>query len=149
MQRSDRLKIVLEMEERREQAARKGMQAALHAYETEHGRLQELIQFHDEYQNQIRQQQRGPQSSQTLLGWQGFISQLSQAIDQQQAQLQRLKIRLDDTRSAWRAAWEKREAMARHIGDCRTQEQQGRDRREQKIADEAANLRFGRAERGR
>jgi flagellar FliJ protein len=146
MRRSDRLMVVLQMEERREAAAQEAMQAALHKYEGERGRLQELLQYHGDYQNQIRQQQ-GPQSSQRLLGWQQFISQLNQAIEQQQGQVNRLQARLEEARKLWRAAWEKRQAMARHIEDCRRQEQQDTDQREQKLVDEATNLRFARGGR--
>lgn len=148
MQRSDRLKIVLDMETRREEAARKLMQSALDAHEAESGRLHELQRYHEEYQDQIRQQQ-GAQTVQRLIAWQQFISQLNQAIDQQQAQQRRLQAKLDEARKRWRSAWEKREAMARHIESCRYQEQQDADRREQKAVDEAASLRFVRTGRQR
>lgn len=147
--RSERLKVVLQMEERREEAAREAMQDALKAYEREQGRLAELGQYHSDYEDQARRQRHGPQTSRQLLGWQQFISQVDQAIAQQTAQVERLQKRFEQTREFWRAAWEKREAMARHIQQCRVQERQDADRREQKVVDEAANLRYARPDQGR
>lgn len=149
VQRSDRLQVVLQMEERKEEAAQKALQAALKKYNGEQARLQELLDYYADYQTQIRQQQQTSLSSRQLIGWQQFVSQLNHAIEQQQGQLHRLQARLEDARKLWRAAWEKREAMARHIADCRVQERQDADRREQKLVDEAVSLRYGRPERGR
>lgn len=147
--RSERLKIVLQMEERREEEAREAMQTALQAYEREQARLSDLTQYHTDYENQARQQRQGPQTGQQLIGWQQFISQVNQAIAQQQAQVERLRSRVDQHRELWRAAWEKREAMDRHIRQCRLQEQQDADRREQKVVDEAVNLRYARPDHRR
>lgn len=146
-QRSDRLRVVLQMEERREVKAQQALQVLLAKHEQEHNQLQELEKYHQDYQGQIRQQHHLPQSSRQLLGWQQFLNQMSLAIEQQQRQVQRVQARLDEARAVWRMAWEKRAAMARHIEACRLQERQEADRREQKSVDEAANLRYGRASR--
>lgn len=148
-QRSDRLKVVLQLEARREEKAQQAVQAALGKHDQERQRLQELGQYHDEYQAQIRAQQQAPQSSRQLLGWQQFLAQLNRAIEQQQVQVQRFQLRLDEARTVWREAWEKRAAMARHIDECRMREQQEADRREQKSVDEATNQRYARPERRR
>ena len=147
MRRSQRLQVVLDLEQRREQAALEEFQAAQEALRQQQARLHELERYHSEYQQQMREATRGTMAVRHLQAGQEFISQLASAIAQQQTQMARYEQRVEQAREEWRQAWERREGMARYIGTCRESERREDDRLEQKALDEAANQRFARAMR--
>lgn len=138
MLRSRRLEVVLSLEERREQAALETMAAARKAWEAQHQRLEELQRYQQEYRNQVRGSQQGTVPVSRLQGWQAFIAQLDQVIQQQERQLAQAQVRLDDCRQAWQQAYERRRGMEKYITACRNQEQRAQDQKEQKLSDEAA-----------
>ncbi|PAU81412.1 flagellar export protein FliJ [Halovibrio salipaludis] len=143
--RSQRLQVVLDMEDRQEQAARERFQAAQQALAEQQQRLDELERYHEEYQHQIRAEASGTTSAARLQAGQQFISQLVAAIAQQQQQVDRYRATAEEAREQWQAARQRREGMARYIETCRRREAREDERREQKALDEAANQRFARA----
>ncbi|MGM0449872.1 MAG: flagellar export protein FliJ [Pseudomonadota bacterium] len=143
--RSQRLQVVLDVEDRYEQAARERFQAAQQALAEQQQRLEELERYHSEYQQQIRQDASGTTSAARLQAGQQFISQLVSAMAQQQQQVDRYRATADEARKKWQQARERREGMARYIETCRQREAREDERREQKALDEAANQRYARS----
>ncbi|XOZ33889.1 flagellar export protein FliJ [Halomonadaceae bacterium KBTZ08] len=143
--RSQRLQVVLDMEDRKEQAARERFQAAQQELAQQQQRLDELESYHEEYQNQIRSEASGTTTAARLQAGQQFISQLVAAIAQQQQQVDRHKETVEQARQQWQQARERREGMKRYIETCRQREAREDERQEQKALDEAANQRFARS----
>ncbi|WP_097460327.1 flagellar export protein FliJ [Mangrovitalea sediminis] len=144
VKRSERLDIVLQLAQRKEDEALERMSGAQRVWQAETLRLGELTQYHVDYQNQIRSASRGQVSASQLQSWQHFVSRLADAIAQQQ---QRVAVALDhfeQLRAVWRETYERRRGMERHIEACRQQEQYEEGRREQRQLDEAANNRYAR-----
>lgn len=137
--RSERLKVVLDLEQRKEDAALDVMNKARQQLQHHHQQLESLRQYQADYRNQMRQGQRGVVSISRLQGWQAFIAQLDQAILAEEKQAQRAAVSFEKARDAWREAYERKQGMVRHIEACRAQEQRDQDKREQKALDEAAN----------
>lgn len=144
MLRSQRLQVVLKLEEQREQQALEKMAAAQKAHEAQRQQIENLERYQQEYRDQIRANQHGVVEVSRLQAWQAFIGQLDQVIVQQQGALQKAQARLDACREEWQRAWERRRGMEKYIETCRRQEQQAMDAREQKLADEAASRSYQR-----
>jgi flagellar protein FliJ len=139
MLRSQRLQVVLKLEEQKEKQALEKMAEAQKAHEAQRQQIENLESYQQEYREQIRANQHGVVPVSRLQAFQAFIGQLDQVITQQQSVLRQAEARLDSCREAWQKAWERRRGMEKYIETCRRQEQQDMDAREQKLADEAAN----------
>ncbi|MCG8516757.1 flagellar export protein FliJ [Marinobacter sp. CA1] len=144
MLRSQRLAVVLELEQRREQQALEKLAAARDQWQQHQNQLEELRQYQAGYQQQIRNDQQGTVSVARLQGWQAFVTQLDQVIGQQEIKVQKAKEQMEQCRQDWQQAYERRRGMARFIDSCREQEQRAQDARDQKAMDEAAGRAFGR-----
>ena len=144
MLRSERLQVVLQLEEQKEKQALEKMAEAQKAHEAQRQQIENLERYQQEYRDQIRASQHGVVAVTRLQAWQAFIGQLDQVISQQQTVLNQTQARLDSRREDWQKAWERRRGMEKYIETCRRQEQQEMDAREQKLADEAAQRNFQR-----
>lgn len=142
--RSERLKVVLALEERKEQAAVDRLNEVRRHWQAEQDRVQELQRYQSEYHQQMRAQQQGTVPVARLQGWQSFISRLDLLIGDQQQRLEQAGQRLEQARQQWQQAWERRRGMEKYIETCRGVEQRARDLSEQKQADEAAARQFAR-----
>ena len=139
MQRSQRLGVVLGVEQRKEQQALERLGEARTVVEHREQQIRELQQYHQEYRQQIRDGQQGVVAISRLQAWQAFLGQLDQLINQQQLQLEQARKIFEARRGEWLKAWEKRRGMENFIATCRQQEQREQGAREQKDADEAAS----------
>ena len=144
VKRSERLDIVLQLAQRKEDEALEKMSGAQRVWQAETERLGELTQYHVDYQNQIRSASRGRVSASQLQSWQHFVSRLADAIAQQQQRVAVAHDHFEQLRAVWRETYERRRGMERHIEACRQQEQYEEGRREQRQLDEAANNRYAR-----
>ncbi len=144
MLRSQRLQVVLKLEEQKEHQALEKMAEAQKAHEAQRQQIDNLERYQQEYRDQIRASQHGVVPVSRLQAWQAFIGQLDQVIGQQQTLLDQARAKLDACREEWQKAWERRRGMEKYIQTCRRQEQQEMDAREQKLADEAATRSFQR-----
>lgn len=142
--RSQRLQVVLTLEERKEQEALDLMNGVRNQWQAEQDRLDELDRYQREYHQQMRAQQQGTVPVSRLQGWQNFIARLDLLIGDQQKRVAQAAERLEQARQNWQQAWERRRGMEKYIDTCRAQEQRARDLAEQKQADEAAARQFSR-----
>ncbi len=144
MLRSQRLAVVLRLEEQKEQEALERMGEARKQVEQQREQVENLHRYQQEYRDQIRNSQQGVVQVTRLQAWQAFIAQLDQVIRQQQKQLEQAEKVFEARKKAWQEAWERRRGMEKYIESCRQQEQREQDLREQKLADEAAVRAFQR-----
>ena len=147
MLRSQRLEVVLSLEERKEQEALERMGEARKLVEQQREQVQNLNRYQQEYRDQIRNSQQGVVQVSRLQAWQAFIAQLDQVIRQQQKQLAQAEQVFETRKQEWQQAWERRRVMEKYIETCRQQEQREQDLREQKLSDEAAGRAFSRRRR--
>lgn len=144
MLRSQRLQVVLKLEQQKEQQALERMAEAQKVHEAQRQQIDNLERYQREYRDQIRANQQGVVAVARLQAWQAFIGQLDQVIGQQRRVLEQAHARFDARRQDWQKAWERRRGMEKYIETCRRQEQQQLDAREQKLADEAASRQYQR-----
>ncbi len=144
MLRSQRLQVVLKLEEQREKQALEVMAEAQRACEKQREQIQNLERYQQEYRDQIRSCQQGVVPVSRLQGWQAFIAQLDAVIVQQQRVLNEAEAEFERRREQWQQVWERRRGMEKYIETCRRQEQQEADAREQKLSDDAASRMFQR-----
>lgn len=147
MLRSERLAVVLALEERKEKEALEKMSKARELVEQHSEQVANLNQYQQEYRDQIRSSQQGVVQVSRLQAWQAFIAQLDQVILQQQKQLDQAEAFFEARRQEWQQAWERRRGMEKYIETCRQQEFKAQDLQEQKLADEAAGRAFARRRR--
>jgi len=145
--RSQRLAVVLALEERKEREALERMGKARELMEQHKGQIENLNRYQQEYRDQIRSSQHGVVQVSRLQAWQAFIAQLDQVILQQQKQLVQTEAVFETRRREWQQAWERRRGMEKYIETCRKQEQRVQDLQEQKMSDEAAGRAFARRRR--
>lgn len=147
MLRSQRLGVVLALEERKEQEALERMGQAREQMEQHATQVASLNRYQQEYRDQIRESQHGVVPVSRLQAWQAFIAQLDQVILQQQKQLSQAEVVYETRREEWQRAWERRRGMEKYIETCRQQERRAQDLQEQKLSDEAAGRAFVRRRR--
>ncbi|NWN91704.1 flagellar export protein FliJ [Marinobacter adhaerens] len=147
MLRSQRLGVVLALEERKEQEALERMGQAREQMEQHATQVASLNRYQQEYRDQIRESQHGVVPVSRLQAWQAFIAQLDQVILQQQKQLSQAEAVYETRREEWQRAWERRRGMEKYIETCRQQERRAQDLQEQKLSDEAAGRAFVRRRR--
>lgn len=144
MLRSQRLAVVLSLEERKEQEALERMGEARKLVDQQREQVENLSRYQQEYRQQIRDSQQGVVQVSRLQAWQAFIAQLDQVIRQQQVQLEQAEKVFEARKQEWQQAWERRRGMEKYIDTCRQQERREQDLREQKLSDEAAGRAFSR-----
>lgn len=144
MLRSQRLAVVLTLEERKEKEALEQMGKAREVVEQHSEQVEKLNRYQQEYRDQIRNSAHGVVQVNRLQAWQAFIAQLDQVIQQQQKQLTQAEAMFEARRREWQQAWERRRGMEKYIETCRQQESRAQDAQEQKHADEAAGRAFAR-----
>lgn len=147
MLKSQRLAVVLSLEERKEQEALERMGEARKLVDQQREQVENLNRYQQEYRQQIRNGQQGVVQVSRLQAWQAFIAQLDQVIRQQQVQLEQAEKVFEVRKQEWQQAWERRRGMEKYIDTCRQQERREQDLREQKLSDEAAGRAFARRTR--
>lgn len=147
MLRSQRLAVVLALEERKEREALERMGEARKLVDQQREQVDNLNRYQQEYRQQIRNSQQGVVQVTRLQAWQAFIAQLDQVIRQQQTQLDQAEKVFEVRKQEWQQAWERRRGMEKYVDTCQQQERREQDLREQKLSDEAAGRAFNRRQR--
>lgn len=147
MLRSQRLAVVLALEDRKEREALERMGEARKLVDQQREQVENLNRYQQEYRQQIRNSQQGVVQVARLQAWQAFIAQLDQVIRQQQTQLDQAEKVFEVRKQEWQQAWERRRGMEKYVDTCRQQERREQDLREQKLSDEAAGRAFNRRQR--
>lgn len=141
VKRSQRLKIVLQMAQRHESEVLQRMQGVKTQLQAELKRLEEFESYREQYQQQLSEAASSRISTSQYVNYQRFIAQLGQVIEQQGQKITMLKQHLEKATSVWRLAHEKTRGMSEHIQSCHQSELREADAQEQKMLDEATQLR--------
>ncbi len=144
MKRSQRLTIVLELAQRKEDAALKHLRQAQTQLQQQQEQLDQLIQYQTEYHQQIRQSSQVALSASSYQSSQHFLSQLGAAIVQQQSKVEFCQSEFEAYRGQWQQLHQKKKGMDDFIVQCQQVEQAQVDKREQKEMDEMSGQRAAR-----
>jgi flagellar FliJ protein len=101
-------------------------------------KLLELTRYRSEYEQQFTTRVAGGMGVAELRDYQAFLARLSEAIRQQQAVVQRMRIERDAERERWRTAAQRAEAVGNLVERWQIEERRVADLREQREIDERA-----------
>ena len=134
--RSSRLAPVVDMAEKAEKTAVQRLGYFQGQVRLAESKLGDLERFRGEYQQQWIERGTKGVSGQWLMGYQGFLSQLETAVDQQRQSLLWHQNNFEKARDSWQQAYARveglRKLVQRYIDEARAIE----DKREQKLLDE-------------
>ncbi len=146
--RSERLKVVLMVAEREEQAAGVRLGEAKQALEREEAQLSQLQDYRAQYLADYRQQRRGV-DARALMSYSGFLQRLGEALGGQEQKLAQVRQQLDQRREEWQQKYHRRQSLAEMIERMRREESAVLEQREQRELDDLAAQRMNRADHGR
>ena len=142
MSRSSRLGIVEKLAQQREDQAAQALSQVRSQLEQEQKRLQELLQYRQEYQNYLDTQGASGISMQQWRRTQGFIDQLTGLAQRQQATIETWLQREEQILSKWRELYQRRKNIGQFINKISIEEAIVADKAEQKFIDELVSQRF-------
>ncbi|BBP78554.1 flagella biosynthesis chaperone FliJ [Pseudomonas gingeri NCPPB 3146 = LMG 5327] len=134
--RAARLAPVVEMAESTERTAVQRLGYFQGQVRLAQSKLADLEGFRLQYQEQWIERGRHGVSSQWLLGYQQFLSQLDTAVAQQRQSLAWHQNNLDKGRVAWQEAYTRVEGLRKLVQRYIDEARQLEDKREQKLLDE-------------
>ncbi|MDL5595501.1 flagellar export protein FliJ [Pseudomonas kribbensis] len=136
LSRAARLAPVVEMAEKAEKTAVQRLGYFQGQVKVAESKLADLHAFRLDYSEQWIVRGSTGVSGQWLLGFQGFLTQLDTAVDQQRQSLQWHQNNLDKAREAWQQAFARVEGLRKLVQRYRDEAQRVEDKREQKLLDE-------------
>ena len=142
MKRSDRMKPILDVAQRREQQAAHVLGKLQRDLDEQKNKLYTLSQYREEYKHRFQFQASQGMSATQLHSFQQFIQQLDQAISEQQKKIARLEEACSSSRQNWRHEKQHSQALDSVVNRFQHQEKIHNDRREQRLLDEMIATRF-------
>lgn len=136
LSRAARLAPVVEMAEKAEKTAVQRLGYFQGQVKVAESKLADLHAFRLDYSEQWIVRGSAGVTGQWLLGFQGFLTQLDTAVDQQRQSLQWHQNNLDKAREAWQQAFARVEGLRKLVQRYRDEAQRAEDKREQKLLDE-------------
>ena len=129
--KSDRLKIVLDLAARKEQSAMEVLAKKRRYRDEQLGQLDSLKQYHAQYLNDIKHGVDQVQNAVSLQANLHFLSQIDAAINQQEGVINIAEKEFMKAMQEWTLLHQKRKGMADLIGDYKKQEMSLADKKEQ------------------
>jgi len=136
MKKSQRLAPVLHLEEMKEQVAIKNYTAMREQLLQETDKLQQLIDYSQEYQVMVQEEGRTGISGERLQSYHHFLNRLATAVSQQQLQVSSVKQQLQESEQHWLKQRGATKNMDSLITRYATSERLAADKREQREQDE-------------
>lgn len=136
MKKSQRLAPVLYLEEMKEQAAIKNYTNIREQLLQETDKLQELIDYSQEYQIMVQEEGRTGISGERLQSYHHFLNRLATAVSQQQLQVDSVKQQLQESEKLWLKQRGTAKNMDSLIARYAASERLATDKREQREQDE-------------
>jgi|SRR5690554_1786926 len=136
--RSQRLQIVLQLAQQKEEAAQQELLQAHTRLQREQDKLVQLQQYQAEYVDNLKAQTGRQMSALQYQTMTQFISRLSVAISEQRRQIQMVGMAVERVEAKWRELYQKRQKMGELIERYKMEEAREQDLREQKLLDEAS-----------
>ena len=120
--KSDRLKIVLDLAARKEQSAMEVLAQKRRYRDEQQSQLTNLKQYHTQYLADIKQDVNHVQNAVSLQANLHFLSQIDAAINQQEGVIHIAEQELSKAMQEWTILHQKRKGMADLIGEYKKQE---------------------------
>ena len=136
--RNNALKLVLEMEQRKEREAAQEFGNARHQFTLQQRRLDGLTHYRQDYLNQANARAQQGLGSSTFGQYHAFVGKLDEGIGQQQKQLERIRSHVEQLRQKWLSQQQRRKAVEMLIEKREAEASQLRARQEQRTSDEFA-----------
>lgn len=130
--RSTRLLTVLELEQRKEDAAREALSRSHGYLDQQKKQLESLETYRQQYLQTMKAQMSQVSSVGQLQTFQGFVNQLDQALAQQQQVLAHAQAEYDRVKDIWRIQHEKTKGIKDLYERIKNEEQLARDKKEEK-----------------
>ncbi len=146
--RSERLKVVLMVAERDEQAAAARLGEAKQALEREDAQLGQLQDYQAQYLADYRQQRRGV-DARALMSYSGFLQRLGEALSGQEQKRALVLQQLEQCRQQWQEKYHRRQSLEEMIERMRRDESAALEHRQQREVDDLAAQRMNRSGPGR
>ena len=138
MKKSSRFKPIQQLTEAREQDAAKALGKSNQKLGEQEQRLQDLLEYHQEYQHYFQQRGQSGITAAKLQELQRFLHNLNQAIEQQRRIVELARHELKQYRQQWQQAHGRTMAIGKVVERYRSDEAIQADRREQKENDDLA-----------
>lgn len=138
MTKSERLEPVLRVAEDREQKAAKHMAESLRVTEERQRRLDELIQYREEYLGRFSATNVAPRSALQLQDFKAFLVRLDYVINEQTKLVDLSKAEYEKRKKKWLATRIKTKALDKAIDRLQISEEQLIEKKDQKNSDERA-----------
>lgn len=136
MTRSKRMQPVVEVTANREREAARRLGELRQRQQAAEQRLQELTHYREEYARQFAG--GGSLGAARLQDYRIFLGRLNQAVEQQQALVERARQECAAQQARWMELHTRVQALDKVVSRYRDSERSERDRREQKEADQRA-----------
>jgi flagellar FliJ protein len=120
--KSERLKVVLNLAQRKEDVAARQLGEALTALEQGKQQLELLNEYRNDNQEHIRQVGKGHATGSQLHRHQMFLQQIETAISQQSDRLNSLTQRVEGIKKSWQQLHYRRKAIGDHVQDIKREE---------------------------
>lgn len=133
--RSQRMAIVEKVALQREEQAAKALSMARQQMEMEHKRLQELIDYQNDYDGNLRQEGREMTGMQ-LRNFQYFTGQLEHIVIQQKQQIETLDGQIEQIQEKWQELYIRRKSIGSIVDKIKLEEWVVQEKKEQKAMDE-------------
>lgn len=142
MKRSDRMKPILDVAQRREQQAAHVLGRVQRDLNEQRNKLYTLSQYREEYKQRFQFQAMQGISATQLHSFQQFIQQLDLAINEQVKKIARLEEACASSRKNWQHEKQHSQAIDSVVNRFIGQERIQHDRREQRLLDDMITARF-------
>jgi len=136
MNRSTRLKPVVNFAQRNEQDAAQAFGEAQQSVAAEQKRLQDLQHYREEYVADFQRKGRAGVSGAAMQQFQHFLARLDDAIAQQIKRLQGANVNAQQSNEQWQQKLTRSRALNNAVSNFQQLEREHQDRLDQKEADE-------------
>ena len=143
MTKSQRLKPVTHIAEKRERDAARSMGEQQQHLDQQYQRLDKLRSYRAEYARRMQDAGTNGVDAGQMVEYSNFLRRLDEAARFQQQKIEESKRLLDIRTREWRALHTKTEALNKVVSRCQDEEQRISDRREQNENDDRAQHRRG------
>lgn len=142
--RSERLSVVMDLEERKKKQADKFLADHIQRVENDKVQLKQLEDYLAEYQAEYQKTCTQGISVQSLTTYQAFMAKVSNVIEQHKKSMQYNVEQLAGVRQYWMKIYARKNAVGSLIDKIKSDEQAADDKALQKLIDEASTLNLAR-----
>lgn len=146
--RSQRMKVVLQLAEREEQAAAARLGEQQQLLEREQAQLRQLEDYRQQYLDDYARPRRGV-TAEALMSYSGFLQRLGEAVSGQQQKLAMVDQAREQCRREWEQRYHRRRSLEDMISRLRREEEAAFEQRQQRELDDLAAQRLTRPGRPR